>query len=441
MQDFAAQLSQGLVDRAIYHDTDFHRTEQRKIFGTCWLFLGHESMIPNAGDFVTTTMGDNPVIVSRSKDGKIHALLNSCTHRGNKVCLFDRGSADVFTCSYHGWKFGLDGSLRSVPYPDGAYYGELDKSQWGLIQVPRVELHGGLIFGSWDETAESLEVYLGAAGWYLDCLVLAQWGDGVDVVSGPHSYRVQTNWKVPSENNVGDHYHSLTTHKSLFKLGELDAASQGQGQPANGPFEVAISGGHGVGGIRTGQAAYERDVEHVRKLGFGRQTLKYVADRRQRQSEFIRGCTAQPYSCSHGLVFPNFTFSGHGGAVDGRALYVFQPRGPLVTEVWELAIVEREAPDIVKQHAIQELGYHGQLPAGIFAQDDAENFERVTEASAFSAAENSPYNLTMGIRQEGSWPGQESWNTSGMPGAVGPQFSEHSQRGFYRRLSSLMGLE
>src|SRR6184192_1250115 len=86
------------------------RVEQ--IFARCWLFIGHESLVPNPGDFVTTRMGTEEVILVRDrKDGKIRAFLNSCRHRGEKVCRYDAGNALVFTCPFHAWTYDTKGEL------------------------------------------------------------------------------------------------------------------------------------------------------------------------------------------------------------------------------------------------------------------------------------------------------------------------------------------
>src|SRR6266511_1956377 len=147
IQDVVADLENGLLHRRIFSDPEIHQLELERVFGRSWLFLAHESMLPNPGDYVTNYMGTEPVIVTRDESSGIHAFLNTCRHRGNRVCLFERGNTKQFTCSYHGWTYDLAGKLHSVPYLEGAYLGELDRQSWGLAQVPRIQDYGGLIFG------------------------------------------------------------------------------------------------------------------------------------------------------------------------------------------------------------------------------------------------------------------------------------------------------
>ncbi|HZP26969.1 MAG TPA: Rieske 2Fe-2S domain-containing protein, partial [Dehalococcoidia bacterium] len=89
------------VSRRIFIEQEIYEQELERIFARCWLFLAHECMIPNPGDFYTTTMGEDPVIVVRDSSGNINAFINSCRHRGMKVCRADVGNAASFTCAYH----------------------------------------------------------------------------------------------------------------------------------------------------------------------------------------------------------------------------------------------------------------------------------------------------------------------------------------------------
>ena len=108
----------GLIDRRIFADREIYQVERERIFARCWLYLGHECEIPNPGDFVTAYMGEEPVILWRDLNRQMHAYLNVCRHRGNRVCRADRGNAKVFTCSYHGWTYSSEGKLAIVPMPD-----------------------------------------------------------------------------------------------------------------------------------------------------------------------------------------------------------------------------------------------------------------------------------------------------------------------------------
>ena len=94
-------LENGEGSREVYVNEDIYAQELEQVFGRAWLFVGHESQVANPGDFVLSLMGEEEVILTRDRKGVIHVFLNTCRHRGMKVCRYDDGNALVFTCPFH----------------------------------------------------------------------------------------------------------------------------------------------------------------------------------------------------------------------------------------------------------------------------------------------------------------------------------------------------
>ena len=117
-------VERGLVGREVYVNEAIYQQELEQIFARAWLFIGHESQVPNPGDFIVSRMGEEEVILVRDRrDKQLHIFLNSCRHKGMKVCRYDDGNTLVFTCPFHGWSYDTDGRLVGVPYYDAAYHG------------------------------------------------------------------------------------------------------------------------------------------------------------------------------------------------------------------------------------------------------------------------------------------------------------------------------
>src|SRR5271156_6238061 len=186
------------VSMRVFHDPEIYRLELNRIFGRAWIFLAHESEIPEVGDFVTRTIGEDPVIVTRTSDGEIAILLNVCSHRGMPVCRVDAGNAATFKCPYHGWAYEGTGRLLGAPF-EREMYGDWDKSQFGLLKA-RVATHLGMIFGSFGASTPSLDDYLGDWAWYFDEFT----GQAEFKVIGPPVEELMaSNWKLSAEQTMG----------------------------------------------------------------------------------------------------------------------------------------------------------------------------------------------------------------------------------------------
>jgi nitrite reductase/ring-hydroxylating ferredoxin subunit len=213
-------LGKGRISREIFVNEAIYQEEQERLFARAWLFVGHDSQIPNPGDFFVSGMGEESVILCRDRAGEIHVFLNSCRHRGMKVCRYDEGNTPVFTCPYHGWSYGTDGRLVGVPYFREAYHSTLDRSQWGLVEVAQLCNYKGAIWATWDPAAPSFTEYLGDFTHYLD-QTLDGWDGsdgGAEILGGIQKWRVPCNWKFPAENFSGDSYHNIS-HRSVDLVG------------------------------------------------------------------------------------------------------------------------------------------------------------------------------------------------------------------------------
>ena len=122
---------EGLISRRIFADPEIYQMEIDRIFGRGWFFLGHESEIPNPGDLVSRPCGIDPAILVRDDEGVIRAFLNSCRHRGMRVCRTDRENARFLRCPYHGWAYRNNGELASAGAENHYGEGELEKSELG----------------------------------------------------------------------------------------------------------------------------------------------------------------------------------------------------------------------------------------------------------------------------------------------------------------------
>ena len=196
------KLSQGRVPQWILTDPDIYEIEVERVFANTWYFLGHESEIPNPGDYVSRWYVNDPVILSRGENNEISAFLNSCMHRGTVLCSGDSGNKANFICPYHGWTYSLEGELTGIIAGDRIYGTEMDRSEWSLRRLPRLESFHGLIFASLNENVVSLDEYLGNLKWYFDILI-GRSDKKMQVKGVPFRWVVNANWKIGSDNFGG----------------------------------------------------------------------------------------------------------------------------------------------------------------------------------------------------------------------------------------------
>ncbi len=198
------------VHRSVYADPEIFNLEMARIFGRAWLVLGHESQVKAEGDYFTTRMGREPVVVVRKTKNEIAVLVNRCAHRGTKVCAEGSGNAERFVCPYHGWSYDRAGTLQAVPFASGY---EKDKLPKGLKAVPRVSVYRGFIFASLSPQGEDLESFLGPARASFDDFVDRAPGGELEVAGGVFKHAYNGNWKLMLENHL-DGAHPAWVHAS-----------------------------------------------------------------------------------------------------------------------------------------------------------------------------------------------------------------------------------
>ena len=408
--DWEALVRHDRVHRKLYIDAALFREEMARVFERTWVFIGHESEVPEPGDYVTTFLGRQPVILSRHTDGQVYVLMNRCMHRGAVVCRTTRGNSSIFRCVYHGWMYNACGELVGVPFPGG--YGEgFDRGGLGLRRAPRVGRYRGFVFASLAPEGETLVEHLGRAAAYIDLLVDAAPEGTVTVRAGVERYAYPANWKLQIENLL-DGYHPNFTHQIAFEISERRTGISGRRANSEGSGATARSFGRGHG------------VLHYSVVNRGYAALSGMPDEYRQAVEARLGAARAAAVLGADIqlfVFPNLFFQG------ARQHYrVVRPVAVDRTEVQAFPYTLDGAPAELNRRRVKGLAWWAS-PAAFGQPDDLEAFVRCQEGLAVEAADWVLF--SRGLHRERLSPEGE---------LVGDITDEVPQRGIYREWKRLM---
>lgn len=406
------------VHASVYTDAQIFKEEMSKVFGGTWVFLGHESEIPEPNQYKKTYLGLREVILTRDRNNEFHALFNRCMHRGASVCQDSCGKASTFRCEYHGWTYTNSGELVGVPFHE-TYGNRFQKSEFNLAKVPRVDQYRGFIFGTMNMQAPELDAFLGEAKQYLDAFIDRSPTGELIVRSGTNRMLYKGNWKL-SFDNASDGYHPSFSHRSLLMMtqkrygGGKSLSHFGQ-NPDQGPMYVQdLGNGHGF--LDQRPIIADNLWERVRPMP-GREAFVQFMNEKYGEEKTSKYLEFAPGAGMNLAIFPNLL-------IIGNQLQVVRPIALDRTELSWYATTLGGVPDEINEIRMR---IAEDFP-GFGEPDDLENFERCQRGLEIEEIEWVHYGrgLGSGLQKE----------ENGV--VTAPVTDEAPIRGFYQEWKRLM---
>ena len=222
-EEIASLVEPTRIHKRAYVDPDIFELEMERIWGQAWIFIGHESQVPRAGDYFTTNINHKvPVVMVRDKSGDVHLLQNRCGHKGAKLGENRQGNArGAFRCAYHGWTFRHDGGLIKITAEEGYENTGFDINDPcnSMQPLAQVESYRGFVFATLSSKIPDLKTWMGGA---IDCFdnLCDRAPEGeVEVAGGVLRYEHDCNWKYILE-NLNDTMHPMVVHQSVVQAAE-----------------------------------------------------------------------------------------------------------------------------------------------------------------------------------------------------------------------------
>ena len=376
------------VHRDVYTDPEIFDLEMKHLFANTWVHVGHASQVPNPGDYFTTTIGSQPVIMVRHTDNTVKVLYNKCPHKGTKIAIDGCGNAGkFFRCPYHAWSFKTDGSLLAIPLKKGYENTGFEGSHaaQGMAPVKHVKNYRDFVFAKMNDGGPDFETFFGDSLSSLDNMIDRSPVGKLEVAGGVLRYMHNCNWKMLVENQT-DTCHPMVAHESsagtavnIWKSVENTGVKKPMAveifAPFMSPYEfyegmgIRIwDNGHGHTGVN-----HSIHSDYSAIPGYFDQMIAAYGEERARR---ILG------ENRHNTVyFPNIMIKG-----PIQLLRVFRPLAANKTLVESYTYRLVGAPDLLLERTLM---YNRLInaPTSVVGHDDLEMYERAQEGLAVDANE------------------------------------------------------
>ncbi len=380
------------VHRSIYTDPEIFELEMEHIYEGNWVYIDHESKIPNSNDYLTTTIGRQPVLITRDTEGQLRGFINACSHRGATVCRKARGNAKRFTCQYHGWVYDNHGTLLDIKQKErGGYPADYDSRNYNLTPVPHVASHHGFVFASLNPDSPPLLEHLGETARFIE-MFANQSPQGLEVLRGHSVYTHRGNWKMQAENGV-DGYHVDIVHASYFRL-QAERARQAAANADNNEvkaiqvnLEDTDNGNYDLG---NGHVMIWTDVPNFRDRALGMQYDALVERVGEIEARWMAARLRQV------LIYPNLIL------FDGIStqLRSWRPVSTDETEVHAVCVAPKGEPAEARDRRIRQYeDFYG--ASGIATPDDLTEFDACQSGYHGTLAEWQDFDRGMSRRHIG----------------------------------------
>src|SRR6202046_5274954 len=367
------------VHRDVYVDQEIFDLEMEHLFANTWIYVGHDSQVPNAGDYFGTSIGKQPVLMVRHTDDEVYVLYNRCPHKGTRIPIDTCGNAGkFFRCPYHAWSFRTDGSLLAIPLRKGYENTGLEKSHAasGMSAVRHVKNYRGFVFAKLNDGGADFEEFFGDSLSRFDNMVDRSPAGKLEVAGSVLRYMHNCNWKMLVENQT-DTCHPMVAHMSsagtaieLWKrAGEQNPKPMAVEiyAPFMAPYEFyekmgirTWDNGHGHTGVNHSiHSNYSAVPGYFEQMvaAYGEARAKAILDESRHNT----------------IYFPNLMVKG-----PIQLLRLFKPLAvdKTLVESWTFRLVD--APDLLLERT---LVYNRLInaPTSVVGHDDLEMYERAQE--------------------------------------------------------------